>query len=183
MLWPAVGAIVALVILGGVVATLTQPPSDQAVAGITDAPGATVGIVAPGATSSTIGPSLTAATAVASSAPDGGPTATPRSGGTPGPGATPRPTHTPRPSATPRGSLAPTPVPTPTPTPEPMCTVVSLIGINTSSAQQTWSGAGFSGTVVFSPTVPPNYRIGWQSLTAKTLAPCTSGITVMKAAP
>jgi hypothetical protein len=37
--------------------------------------------------------------------------------------------------------------------------------------------------VVFSPLVPPNYRIAWQSLTVGTSAACTSGITVRSNAP
>ena len=43
--------------------------------------------------------------------------------------------------------------------------------------------AGFSGQVIFSPLVPPNYRIQWQSLTVGTSAACTSGITVRSNAP
>jgi hypothetical protein len=57
-----------------------------------------------------------------------------------------------------------------------MCTVPSLINAPSTSAQSRWSSAGFTGTVIFEPTVP--YKILWQSLTAGTSELCTSGITV-----
>jgi hypothetical protein len=64
-----------------------------------------------------------------------------------------------------------------------MCTVPSLINIQTSSAQSHWLNAGFTGTVIFEPPVPPAYKIAWQSLTAGTLELCTSGINVRSTAP
>ena len=64
-----------------------------------------------------------------------------------------------------------------------MCMVISLLNVQTNKAQQDWSDAGFSGQVIFSPLVPPNYRIQWQSLTVGTPVTCTSGITVRSNAP
>jgi hypothetical protein len=112
-------------------------------------------------------------------APTPSPTPTPTSTPTPtpDPGATPTPTPTPSPAPT----TAPTPTPSPTP---PMCTVVSLLNLQTNKAQSTWSAAGFTGQVIFSPLVPPNYKIQWQSLTVGPPAiPCSSGITVRSSAP
>jgi len=43
--------------------------------------------------------------------------------------------------------------------------------------------AGFTGTVTFSPAVPPQYRIAWQSLTAGTTVTCSHGITVSDKVP
>jgi len=63
------------------------------------------------------------------------------------------------------------------------CTVISLLNEQTNKAQQDWYSAGFSGQVIFSPLVPPNYRIQWQSLTVGTSVACTSGITVRSNAP
>jgi hypothetical protein len=64
-----------------------------------------------------------------------------------------------------------------------MCTVISLLNVQTNKAQQDWFNAGFSGQVIFSPLVPPNYKIEWQSLTVGTTVTCTSGITVRSNAP
>jgi len=64
-----------------------------------------------------------------------------------------------------------------------MCTVPSLINVQSTAAQSHWLNAGFSGTVIFEPPVPPAYKIGWQSLTAGTSEPCTSGITARRTAP
>ena len=64
-----------------------------------------------------------------------------------------------------------------------MCTVPSLINVPSSSAQVRWLNAGFTGTVIFEPPVPPPYKIAWQSLTAGTSELCTSGITVRSTAP
>jgi hypothetical protein len=102
-----------------------------------------------------------------------------------GPGPTPRPTSTPAPTLvpTPTPSVAPKPTPAPTPTPGLMCTVPSLIDVASGSAQLHWSNAGFTGTVIFEPPVPPAYKIAWQSLTAGTSVHCTSGITVRSTAP
>jgi hypothetical protein len=107
---------------------------------------------------------------------------------TPGPStsaastASPDPTPTIDPSATP--TPAPTPTPTPGPTPTPAtCTVISLLNVLSSRAQAEWRDAGFSGQVVFSPLVPPNYRIAWQSLTVGTTEPCTTSILARSNAP
>jgi hypothetical protein len=120
------------------------------------------------------------------------PTASPAPTGTPG-----APTASPVPTATPVGTLdpgatppppTPTPAPTPTPTPTPAptvatCTVISLLNDQTNRAQDNWNAAGFRGAVIFSPLVPPQYRIQWQSLTVGSSVPCTSGITVRSNAP
>jgi hypothetical protein len=112
---------------------------------------------------------------------------------TPDPSATAvPPTDTPQPTdtASPSGSIpAPTPGPSLTPTASPSptpatCNVVSLLNVLTNRAAARWKAAGFTGSVVFSPLVPPNYRIAWQSLTVGGLPiPCTTGITVRSNAP
>lgn len=107
------------------------------------------------------------------------PSATPAP--TAAPTATPAPTPTPDPGATPTPTPAP-PTPTPAPTPQ-MCTVISLLDVQSNKAQGDWRDAGFSGTVIFVPLVPPNYRVQWQSLTVGTSELCTSGITVRSHAP
>lgn len=96
------------------------------------------------------------------------------------------PTTAPTSAATAAPTSAPTPTPTPTPTPSAstsMCTVVSLLNLQTNKAAAKWITGGFTGAVVFSPLVPPNYRIAWQSLTVGTSVACTSGITVRASAP
>ena len=60
---------------------------------------------------------------------------------------------------------------------------MSLLNLQTNKAQSTWTAAGFSGSVIFSPLVPPNYKIQWQSLTVGNPVACTSGITVRSSAP
>jgi hypothetical protein len=116
----------------------------------------------------------------ASPTPTAGPTATP----TPAPTAVPTAVPTPPPGATPTPAPTPTPTPTPTPAPTPkMCTVASLLGFSTNQAASKWKNPGFTGAVVYSPLVPPNYTIAWQSLTVGTSALCTSGITVRSSAP
>jgi hypothetical protein len=113
--------------------------------------------------------------------PTPGPTAgpTPTAAPTAAPGATPTPTPAPTPTPTP----TPAPTPTPTPTAAPTCTVISLLNIQTSKATANWKAAGFTGSVIFSPLVPPNYKIAWQSLTVGAHVSCTSGITVRARAP
>jgi hypothetical protein len=64
-----------------------------------------------------------------------------------------------------------------------MCTVVSLLNFSTNQAASKWKNPGFTGAVVFSPLVPPNYTIAWQSLTVGASVACTSGITVRSSAP
>ncbi len=103
---------------------------------------------------------------------------------TPDPGPTPTPAPTPGPGATPTPTPGPTAAPTPTPSPTPaMCTVISLLNAQSNKAQGNWIAAGFTGTVVFVPLVPPNYKIAWQSLTVGTSVLCSSNITVRSHAP
>jgi hypothetical protein len=62
--------------------------------------------------------------------------------------------------------------------------VISLLNVLSNRAAAKWKAAGFTGSVVFSPLVPPNYRIAWQSLTVgPTPVSCTTGITVRSSAP
>ena len=107
---------------------------------------------------------------------------------TPDPSATPSPTPTPTPTLDPAATPTPTPDPaaTPTPTPAPtpkMCTVISLLNVLANKVENDWRAAGFTGTVIFIPLVPPNYRVQWQSETVGTSLLCTSGITVRSHAP
>lgn len=100
------------------------------------------------------------------------------------PAPTATPTPTPAPTVDPSAAPTPTPEPTPTPAPTPVtCTVVSLLNLQTNKAGATWSDAGFTGSVIYVPLVPPNYHILWQSETVGTTKPCTSGITVRSHAP
>lgn len=113
-----------------------------------------------------------------------GPSSSPGPSDTPAPTATAAPTPTPDPGATPTPTPNPAATPTPTPAPTPaMCTVISLLDTNSSRAQTEWRDAGFTGTVIFVPLVPPNYRIQWQSLTVGTSQLCSSNITVRSHAP
>jgi hypothetical protein len=103
----------------------------------------------------------------------------------PGPSASVNPSASPSPSATATATATPTPGPTPNPTSisGSNCTVPSLLSIQTTQATGKWSDAGFTGAVIFSPLVPPHYRIEWQSLTVGMSVACTSGITVRSSAP
>ena len=102
----------------------------------------------------------------------------------PGPTVTPGPTGTPGPTASAGASATPSGTPTAAPSPTPaMCTVVNLLNQQTNKAAAKWQSGGFTGSVIFSPLVPPNYRIAWQSLTVGTSVLCTSGITVRSGAP
>jgi Flp pilus assembly protein TadG len=95
-------------------------------------------------------------------------------------------TPTDPPTDPPGASAAPTAAPTPTPAPTATpatCTVVSLLNLQTNKAAANWLNAGFSGGVIFSPLVPPNYKILWQNLTVGTTVSCSSGITVSSRAP
>ncbi len=100
------------------------------------------------------------------------------------PGSSDRPIPTevvaaPTPHPGPTQAPAPTPKPTPAPpTPRPTCTVISLLDFNSVKAQGLWTAAGFSSKVTFSPAVPPQYKILWQSLTAGSSVLCSNGITV-----
>jgi Flp pilus assembly protein TadG len=100
---------------------------------------------------------------------------------TPAPTATPGPTLTPNPSPTPTPDPTPTPTPTPAPsaTPVPTCIVPNLINAQSTAASNGWTHAGFiSSNLIFSPLVPPNYKIGHQSRAADTTVPCSSTMTV-----
>jgi hypothetical protein len=119
--------------------------------------------------------------------PSPAPSATAAPTGSVAPTASPAPTATVNPSAS-AASATPTPAASATPTPAPtpaMCHVVSLLNIQTNKAAAKWLAAGFTGSVIFSPLVPPNYRIAWQSLTVSPTVdvPCTSGIQVRSSAP
>lgn len=121
---------------------------------------------------------------IESTAPTSSPAPTATGGAptaTPGPSATASPSASLAPGATP--TPTPTPTPSPTATPVPNCSVVSLLGTKTNRAAAKWKAAGFTGSVIFSPLVPPTYTIAWQSLTVGTTQPCTSGITVRSNAP
>jgi cell division septation protein DedD len=118
--------------------------------------------------------------------PSPAPTAAPTAVPTPTPAPTPTPTPAPSgaPTPTPTPTPAPTPTPTPTPSPTPAtCKVVSLLNLQTNKAATAWLAGGFSGAVIFSPLVPPNYRIAWQSLTVGATVACSSGIQVRSRAP
>lgn len=98
------------------------------------------------------------------------------------PTTSPAPSSSTDPTATPVASPTPTPEPTPSPTPA-TCTVISLLDVQSHKAQEDWMAAGFTGSVVFSPLVPPNYRIAWQSLTVGISAVCSSSILVRSNVP
>ncbi len=107
---------------------------------------------------------------------------------TPAPTATAAPTPSPAPTASVDPGASPTAVPSATPDPTPTatpstCTVVSLLNIQTNKAAANWIAAGFTGGVVFTPLVPPNYKILWQSLTVGTSKLCSSSISVRSRAP
>lgn len=84
------------------------------------------------------------------------------------------------PTATPTASPTPSPSPTssasPTPTPVPTCTVPNLVGDNVQQARTAWTSVGFSQAIIFSPQVPPNYRVGTQNVAAGTTGPCSSTV-------
>lgn len=114
----------------------------------------------------------------------------PTASGSAGPTATAGPTASVDPSASVGPSASPTPTPTPTATPTPtptatatQCTVISLVGLQTNKAQGNWRDAGFTGSVIFVPLVPPNYRVAWQNLQVGTSADCSSGVTVRSNVP
>lgn len=112
------------------------------------------------------------------------PSASPGPTATPGPTPTPGPTVTPAPTPTPGPTAAPTPTPTPAPSPTPaMCTVINLVNVQSNKATGNWFAAGFTGGVIFSPLVPPNYKVAWQSLTVGTSQLCSANITVRSTVP
>jgi hypothetical protein len=107
---------------------------------------------------------------------------------TPGPSTTPDPlaTETPAPTVDPGATPTPAPTSAPTPTPAPTsgtCTVISLLDLQSNKVNAEWLQAGFTSSVVFSPLVPPHYRVAWQSLTVGTTTSCTTGITVRSSVP
>jgi DnaJ domain len=190
-------AVVALAVVVGVASiwsllTGSKPPSPAAAVDATGGPsiGATAltppVIVGPSAiVDSSAGTSPSLGPAVTNGSTPTGTTATS------GPGSTPRITPRPTGAATSAPTPKPTPVPTPVPTSTPVstssapvfCTVPNFIGANTSSSTGKWTTAGFTGTITYSPLVPPPYQIGWQSLTAGTAVSCTSDVTVAQVAP
>jgi curved DNA-binding protein CbpA len=190
---PVAAVVVAVVALGALLSAINSRSQELAVSGVTDAPTATaVSVGAASALPSTNDPIASPSDPLGASAapsvpgvtaPTSGPNASSR------PGATTTPRSTPRPSPGPSPSLPPGPTPTPppplaTPTPTPpACIVPNLFDVNTTIAPLTWSSAGFTGPMTFSPSVPPHYRIKWQSLGAGLSVDCTSGITVQDATP
>jgi hypothetical protein len=187
---PAALVIVALISVGSGIVALNGPQASLGVVGSTD--GQSPGPVRTLAAHASL-PAATTAPTLAPASPATVETDQPTSppgnvtvGPTAGPAPTPRPALTPFPEGTtaPAPTTAPTAAPTagptaaPTPTPAPMCTVPSLIDVQSSLAQRDWTAAGFSGTVVFSPVVPPHYQIKSQSLAIGSSVDCTSGITV-----
>ena len=61
--------------------------------------------------------------------------------------------------------------------------MVSLLNLSTNKVAAKWLAAGFKGSIIYSPLVPPNYKVTWQSLTVGTIVPCTTGIQVRSKAP
>lgn len=172
-------AIIALITLGTWLVALNRPTTDLAVAGPT---GALLATASPpsGVTSPPVStPSLASPSPVETGPPTPSPgpivTAAPIDAPTSAPAATRSPTRPP--------SSTVGPTPTPTPVPKPRCTVISLLDVPTAQAQHDWNDAGFSGSVTFSPDVPPHYKIQWQSLAVGSSVVCTSGITVRNQAP
>ena len=56
--------------------------------------------------------------------------------------------------------------------------MINLVGVEANKAQTTWTNAGFTGLVTFTPDWPPHYTITSQSLTVGATVECTSGIAV-----
>lgn len=96
------------------------------------------------------------------------------------PTSSPAPTSSAGATASPGATAAVTAAPT---SPPSECTVVSLLNVQTNKAAAKWLAGGFTGSVIFSPLVPPNYKILWQSLTVGTEVSCSSSITVRSHAP
>ena len=97
------------------------------------------------------------------------------------PSASPSPSPSPSPSVGP--SSSPVASPSPSPSVAPTCVVPKLTQHHTSDAQGTWTGAGFTTSVIFSPLVPPDYTIGSQSTPKGTTELCSSSITVASNEP
>jgi len=65
-----------------------------------------------------------------------------------------------------------------------MCTVPDLVNQNSSNVGTLWTAAGFDAAkVTYNPTIPPQYKVAWQSIAAGTDVLCTSTIEVRKTAP
>jgi hypothetical protein len=60
----------------------------------------------------------------------------------------------------------------------PTCTVPNLVGLESNKVTSTWTNAGFTGAVTFTPDWPPHYTITSQSRTIGSVVVCTSGIAV-----
>lgn len=76
-----------------------------------------------------------------------------------------------------------TPAPV-TPTPAPTCTVPQFVGTDVSSAQTTWTGAGFGTSIQKSPNNNSWSYIGVQSQPAGSIQPCaTTFITLTEGTP
>jgi hypothetical protein len=197
---PGIVAAVAVIALLGAAIALGGPKPDAAIAAATNRPSTSAPVtgLAPLAT-----PLAGASPSTPPSDPgaSASPTEPPTTGETPPPilvpGATPRPTPlptpvptlvataipTPVPTAVP--TFVPTPAPTPVPTPSPgvLCTVPQFVDRSSGEATGLWSTALFTGTITYSPIVPPQYKVGWQSLTAGSSVSCTSDITLQELPP
>jgi hypothetical protein len=84
------------------------------------------------------------------------------------------------PTVLPTPTVAATPSAIPTPTAVPTCKVPNLKNKDSSEAVGTyWVPAGFTaGNLIFSPLVPPHYKIKNQSIAFNSMVPCTSTMTV-----
>lgn len=83
------------------------------------------------------------------------------------------------PTVEPPPTAEPPPTVAPTPTPVPTCRVPNFRNDWTDDALVDWTGAGFNtNNMIFSPLVPPDYRIRTQTLTANQWVACDSTITV-----
>jgi Flp pilus assembly protein TadG len=111
--------------------------------------------------------------------PSPSPSPTPTPTPTPAPTATPAPTVTPTPNPSATPTPAPTATPAPTPTPTPMCDIPNFKTVKAQDATSTWTTAGFTLPIVFSPLAPATWPNGGgnttdQSITAGLSRPCTT---------
>jgi hypothetical protein len=205
---PAILGLVAVLALAVVMVAMARPAPEQAALVFTDPPSSgsasaltaaaspvgplvVVPVPSPGESGPGIQPTAPMVTGEPVDPTAPGATARVTPGSTPTPGATrvatPPPTPKPTPKPTPVPTPVPTPIPTPTPVPTPSprvnCDVIDLVNTNTGAAQGAWTAAGFTGTVTIVPGSKPQYKIGWQSITAGGTVKCTSGITVQELAP
>ena len=105
------------------------------------------------------------------------PTPTPAPTPPPTPVPTPGPTLPPGETPTPAPTGGPTPSPTPAPTSVTSCQVPNLVGTRKNDADDAWSAARFTGGLTVLDG-SGNYTIGTQSLSAGSLVPCSSSMTV-----